>query len=135
MSTSIFSYRTILILPDHFFYQHIHYPCLFVGNQLPTDLIDTILKWIPSSDEELRLRLYTGELTQLGPAEQFLKAIIDIPYVFQRLDALLFMSNLPEEASNVRQSFATLEVITSNLIGYMSLVCVNIFKVLVASAL
>jgi len=98
-------------------------------------LIDTILKWIPSSDEELRLRLYTGELTQLGPAEQFLKAIIDIPYVFQRLDALLFMSNLPEEASNVRQSFATLEVITSNLIGYMSLVCVNIFKVLVASAL
>ena len=98
-------------------------------------MIDTILKWIPSSDEELRLRLYTGELTQLGPAEQFLKAIIDIPYVFQRLDALLFMSNLPEEASNVRQSFATLEVITSNLIGYMSLVCVNIFKVLVASAL
>ena len=93
------------------------------------------MKWIPSSDEELRLRLYTGELTQLGPAEQFLKAIIDIPYVFQRLDALLFMSNLPEEASNVRQSFATLEVITSNLIGYMSLVCVNIFKVLVASAL
>jgi len=98
-------------------------------------LIDTILKWIPSSDEELRLRLYTGELTQLGPAEQFLKAIIDIPYVFQRLDALLFMSNLPEEASNVMQSFATLEVITSNLIGYMSLACVNIFKVLVASAL
>ena len=98
-------------------------------------MIDTILKWIPSSDEELRLRLYTGELTQLGPAEQFLKAIIDIPFVFQRLDALLFMSNLPEEASNVKQSFATLEVITSNLIGYMSLVCVNIFKVLVASAL
>jgi hypothetical protein len=89
-------------------------------------LIDTILKWIPSSDEELRLRLYTGELTQLGPAEQFLKAIIDIPYVFQRLDALLFISNLPEEASNVKQSFATLEVITSKLLGYMSHYFVNL---------
>ncbi|RLM84999.1 formin-like protein 11 [Panicum miliaceum] len=85
------------------------------GNELPTDLIDTILKWIPSSDEELRFRLYTGELTQLGPAEQFLKAIIDIPYVFQRLDALLFISNLPEEASNVKQSFATLEVACQEL--------------------
>ncbi|KAK8460575.1 hypothetical protein SEVIR_2G353700v4 [Setaria viridis] len=85
------------------------------GNELPSDLIDTLLKWIPSNDEELRLRLYTGELTQLGPAEQFLKAIIDIPYVFQRLDALLFMSNLPEEASNVKQSFATLEVACQEL--------------------
>jgi hypothetical protein len=73
-------------------------------------LIQTLIRWIPSSDEELRLRLYTGELSQLGPAEQFLKAIIDIPYIYQRLDALLFMSTLPEEASGVKQSFATLEV-------------------------
>jgi hypothetical protein len=73
-------------------------------------LIQTLIRWIPSSDEELRLRLYTGELSQLGPAEQFLKAIIDIPYIYQRLDALLFMSILPEEASGVKQSFATLEV-------------------------
>ncbi|ONM25288.1 hypothetical protein ZEAMMB73_Zm00001d006861 [Zea mays] len=27
------------------------------GNELPSDLIDTLLKWIPSNDEELRLRL------------------------------------------------------------------------------
>jgi hypothetical protein len=73
-------------------------------------LIDTLLKWIPSNEEELRLRLYTGELSQLGPAEQFLKSIIDIPYIFQRLDALLFMSSLPEETSNVKHAFATLEV-------------------------
>ncbi|KAK8460573.1 hypothetical protein SEVIR_2G353700v4 [Setaria viridis] len=86
-----------------------------VCSAVKEDLIDTLLKWIPSNDEELRLRLYTGELTQLGPAEQFLKAIIDIPYVFQRLDALLFMSNLPEEASNVKQSFATLEVACQEL--------------------
>lgn len=89
-------------------------------------MIDTLLKWIPSNDEELRLRLYTGELTQLGPAEQFLKAIIDTPYVYQRLDALLFMSNLPEEASNVKQSFATLEVISSACLGYMSYCCFNL---------
>jgi hypothetical protein len=89
-------------------------------------LIQTLLKWNPSNDEELRLRLYTGEISQLGPAEQFLKLIIDIPHIFQRLDVLLFMSNLPEEASNLKQSFATLEVIalSYNLLSsrfYMSL--------------
>ncbi|ONM24218.1 Formin-like protein 5 [Zea mays] len=85
------------------------------GNELPSDLIDTLLKWIPSNEEELRLRLYTGELSQLGPAEQFLKSIIDIPYIFQRLDALLFMSSLPEETSNVKHAFATLEVACQEL--------------------
>lgn len=85
------------------------------GNELPSDLIQTLIRWVPSNDEELKLRLYTGEFSQLGPAEQFLKAIIDIPYVYQRLEALLFMDNLPEEASNVKQSFATLEVACEEL--------------------
>jgi len=80
------------------------------GHELPTDLIQTLIRWTPTSDEELRLRLYTGELTQLGPAEQFLRTIIDIPYLYQRLDVLLFMSSLPEEAANAEQSFKTLEV-------------------------
>jgi hypothetical protein len=82
----------------------------FAGHELPSDLIQTLIRWTPTSDEELRLRLYTGEITQLGPAEQFLRTIIDIPYIFQRLDILLFMSSLPEEAANVEQSFKTLEV-------------------------
>ncbi|CAD6264396.1 unnamed protein product [Miscanthus lutarioriparius] len=80
------------------------------GHELPIDLIQTLIRWTPTSDEELRLRLYTGELTQLGPAEQFLRTIIDIPYLYQRLDVLLFMTSLPEEAANAEQSFKTLEV-------------------------
>nr|CAB3486325.1 unnamed protein product [Digitaria exilis] len=71
---------------------------------------ETLIRWTPTSDEELRLRLYTGEITQLGPAEQFLRTIIDIPYLYQRLDVLLFMSSLPEEAANAEQSFKSLEV-------------------------
>ncbi|OEL30832.1 Formin-like protein 18 [Dichanthelium oligosanthes] len=80
------------------------------GHELPTDLIQTLIRWTPTSDEELRLRLYTGELTQLGPAEQFLRTIIDIPYLYQRLDVLLFMYSLPEEAANAEQSFKNIEV-------------------------
>lgn len=79
------------------------------GHDLPADLIQTLLRWTPTSDEELRLRLYTGEMTQLGQAEQFLKIIIDIPYIFQRLETLLLMASLTEEATGVEQSFKTLE--------------------------
>ncbi|KAG8064240.1 hypothetical protein GUJ93_ZPchr0004g40043 [Zizania palustris] len=87
------------------------------GHDLPSELIQTLVRWSPTSDEELRLRLYTGELSQLGPAEQFMRAIIDVPYLFQRLDALLFMAALPEEAGAVEQSFATLEVASQELRG------------------
>jgi hypothetical protein len=75
------------------------------------------VRWSPTSDEELRLRLYAGEPAQLGPAEQFMRAIIDVPYLYQRLDALLFMAALPEEAAAVEQSFATLEVACEELRG------------------
>ncbi|VAH25089.1 unnamed protein product [Triticum turgidum subsp. durum] len=85
------------------------------GHDLPADLITTLLRWTPTSDEELKLRLYTGEMSQLGPAEQFLKTIIDIPYIFQRLETLLLMASLTEEATGVEQSFKTLEVACDEL--------------------
>lgn len=76
---------------------------------LPTELIQTLLKMAPTADEELRLRRYTGDPAQLGPAEQFIKALVDIPFAYQRLDALLLMASLPEEASSTKESFTTLE--------------------------
>uniref|UniRef100_I1PII3 Formin-like protein n=1 Tax=Oryza glaberrima TaxID=4538 RepID=I1PII3_ORYGL len=90
---------------------------IYAGHDLPPDLIQTLVRWSPTSDEELRLRLYAGEPAQLGPAEQFMRAIIDVPYLYQRLDALLFMAALPEEAAAVEQSFATLEVACEELRG------------------
>lgn len=39
-----------------------------------------------------------------------MKIIIDIPYIFQRLETLLLMASLTEEATGVEQSFKTLEV-------------------------
>ncbi|KVH99105.1 Actin-binding FH2 [Cynara cardunculus var. scolymus] len=44
------------------------------GNELPIEIVQTLLKMAPTSEEELRLRLYAGDLNRLGPAERFLKA-------------------------------------------------------------
>ncbi|GAV90930.1 FH2 domain-containing protein [Cephalotus follicularis] len=85
------------------------------GNELPAELIQTLLKMAPTQDEELKLRLFNGELSQLGPAERFLKALVNIPFAYKRLEALLFMCTLLEEVTATKESFETLEVACKEL--------------------
>ncbi|KAG0492501.1 hypothetical protein HPP92_005899 [Vanilla planifolia] len=79
------------------------------GNELPVELLQTLLKMAPSTDEELKLRLFNDASVFLGPAEQFLKAIVNIPFAFKRIDALLYMTCLHDESSSIKEAFATLE--------------------------
>ncbi|KAL6529620.1 hypothetical protein OROGR_015243 [Orobanche gracilis] len=85
------------------------------GNELPSELIQTLLKMAPTTEEELKLRLYSGELSQLGPAERFLKVLVEIPFAFKRLESLLFMCTLQEETSTLKDSFAVLEAACTEL--------------------
>ncbi|XP_004240139.2 formin-like protein 3 [Solanum lycopersicum] len=85
------------------------------GNKLSPELIQTISKLAPTTDEELKLRLYCGEISQLGPAERFLKSLVEIPFAFKRMDALLLMSSLQEEVTSIKESFETLEVACQEL--------------------
>ncbi|XP_057950106.1 formin-like protein 5 [Malania oleifera] len=85
------------------------------GNELPIEFLETLLKMAPTAEEELKLRLFSGELSQLGPAERFLKVLVDIPFAFKRVDSLLFMSSLQDDVSMTKESFATLEVACQEL--------------------
>ncbi|ESQ56009.1 hypothetical protein EUTSA_v10024386mg [Eutrema salsugineum] len=85
------------------------------GNELPVELLQTLLKMAPTSEEELKLRLYSGDLHLLGPAERFLKILVDIPFAFKRIESLLFMTSLQEEVSGIKESLATLEVACKKL--------------------
>ena len=81
------------------------------GNELPPELLQTLLQMAPTAEEDfLELRLFNGEIAQLGPAERFLKSLVDIPFAFKRMDALLFICTIQEEVTITRESFATLEV-------------------------
>ncbi|KAG8386199.1 hypothetical protein BUALT_Bualt03G0124200 [Buddleja alternifolia] len=88
---------------------------LVEGNELPSELIQTLLKMAPTAEEELKLRLYSGELSQLGTAERFLKVLVDIPFAFKRLESLLLMCTLQEETSTLKESFAVLEAACTEL--------------------
>lgn len=74
------------------------------------ELLQTLLKMAPTTQEELKLRLFSGEISQLGPAERFLKVLVEIPYAFKRVETLLFMNSAQEEVSSVKESLTTLEV-------------------------
>ncbi|KAG4978289.1 hypothetical protein JHK86_037763 [Glycine max] len=88
---------------------------LLEGNELPTEFLQSLLKMAPTSEEELKLRLFNGNLAQLGPADRFLKALVDIPFAFKRMEALLYMGTLQEELTSTRESFAILEVACKTL--------------------
>ncbi|KAI7756763.1 hypothetical protein M8C21_002759 [Ambrosia artemisiifolia] len=54
-------------------------------------------------------------MSKLGSAERFLKAILDIPFAFRRLEALLYRTNFENEVKYLRSSFQTLEAASEEL--------------------
>ena len=74
------------------------------------ELLETLVKMAPTKEEEIKLKDYKGECSKLGSAERFLKAILDIPFAFKRVEAMLYRANFHTELTYLRKSFQTLEV-------------------------
>lgn len=68
-----------------------------------------------TKEEEIKLKNYDGDLSRLGSAERFLKAVLDIPLAFKRIEAMLYRANFETEVNYLRKSFQTLEVLYSSL--------------------
>ncbi|KAF8692063.1 hypothetical protein HU200_039926 [Digitaria exilis] len=85
---------------------------------LGTDLLETLVKMAPTKEEELKLRNFTGDLSKLGSAERFLKAVLDIPFSFKRVDAMLYRANFESELNYLRKSFETLEYTNSQYVQF-----------------
>ncbi|ONK77285.1 uncharacterized protein A4U43_C02F4970 [Asparagus officinalis] len=91
---------------------------LLEGNtdSLGNELLETLLKMAPSKEEEIKLREYNDESPyKLGPAEKFLKAMLDIPFAFKRVDAMLYITNFESEVHYLMSSFETLELACEEL--------------------
>ncbi|KAF8388630.1 hypothetical protein HHK36_027307 [Tetracentron sinense] len=92
---------------------------LLEGNTdtLGTDLLESLLKMAPTKEEERKLKEYKDNSPfKLGPAERFLKAVLDIPFAFMRLDAMLYIANFDSEVKYLKKTFEILEIpLTANL--------------------
>jgi hypothetical protein len=64
----------------------------------------------PTKEEELKLKDYSGDISKLDPAERFLKDVLEVPFAFKRVDALLYRANFDTEVNYLKNSFGTLEV-------------------------
>ncbi|XP_051117196.1 formin-like protein 6 [Andrographis paniculata] len=82
---------------------------------LGPELLETLVKMAPTKEEENKLKQYNDEGSKLGPAERFLKAILDIPFAFQRVEAMLYRANFDAEVKYLRKSFQTLEEASEEL--------------------
>ncbi|KAL6573053.1 hypothetical protein OROHE_002529 [Orobanche hederae] len=82
---------------------------------LGPELLETLVKMAPTKEEEIKLKEYNGEITKLGSAERFLKAILDIPFAFKRVEAMLYRANFNTEVAYLRKSFRTLEEASEEL--------------------
>ncbi|PWA40619.1 formin, FH2 domain-containing protein [Artemisia annua] len=86
---------------------------LLEGNAdtLGTELLESLLKMAPTKEEERKLKEYKDDTpVKLGPAEKFLKAVLDVPFAFKRVEAMLYISNFESEVEYLKRSFQTLEV-------------------------
>ncbi|XP_057826533.2 formin-like protein 8 [Cryptomeria japonica] len=88
---------------------------LLQGKGLSTELLETLVKMVPTREEEARLKEYNGDISKLGPGERFIKALLDIPYAFQRVDAMLYRANFEEEVVCIQNSLETLELACKEL--------------------
>ncbi|KAG6606295.1 Formin-like protein 1, partial [Cucurbita argyrosperma subsp. sororia] len=91
---------------------------LLEGNAdaLGLDLLESLLKMAPTKEEERKLKASKDvSPTKLGPAEKFLKAVLDVPFAFKRVDAMLYMANFESEIEYLKKSFENLETACEEL--------------------
>ncbi|KAK9749572.1 hypothetical protein RND81_02G135400 [Saponaria officinalis] len=82
---------------------------------LGAELFETLAKMAPTKEEEIKLKDYNGDISKLGAAERFLKGILDIPFAFRRVEAMLYRANFDAEVKYLTKSFDTLEIASEEL--------------------
>lgn len=73
--------------------------------------LEALVKMVPTKDEEDKLSSYKGDINELGSAEKFVRAMLNVPFAFPRVEAMLYRETFEDEIIHLRNSFSMLEVI------------------------
>uniref|UniRef100_A0A0E0KXG9 Formin-like protein n=1 Tax=Oryza punctata TaxID=4537 RepID=A0A0E0KXG9_ORYPU len=83
---------------------------------LGVEALRMLMQMALTNEEELKLKYFKDDLsTKLCPVEAFLKAVLDVPFAFKRMDAMLYVANFYLEVNQLRMSYATLEAACQEL--------------------
>ncbi|KAJ0080276.1 hypothetical protein Patl1_22533 [Pistacia atlantica] len=70
---------------------------LMKGDGLSLQQLEALVRMLPTKEEEDKLSSYKGDINELGSAEKFVKAILSIPFAFQRAEVMLYRENFEDE--------------------------------------
>lgn len=82
------------------------------GKGLSLEQLEALVKMVPTKEEEAKLLSYKADINELGSAEKFVRAMLSVPFAFQRVEAMLYRETFEDEVVHLRNSFSTLEVAT-----------------------
>ncbi|CAN8260137.1 unnamed protein product [Cochlearia groenlandica] len=83
---------------------------------LGVELLESLSRVAPSEEEERKLKSYSEDsITKLAPSERFLKELLNVPFVFSRVDALLSVANFNSKVSHLRSSFCIIQAACEKL--------------------
>ncbi|KAK7277951.1 hypothetical protein RJT34_22972 [Clitoria ternatea] len=82
---------------------------LMQGKGLCLQQVEALVKMVPTKEEEYKLSNYKGDINELGSAERFVRAMLNVPFAFQRVEAMLFKETFDDEVVHLTNSFSMLE--------------------------
>ncbi|KAM1250807.1 hypothetical protein ACFX2G_033990 [Malus domestica] len=82
---------------------------LVQGNGLRLQQLEALVRMELTKEEEGKLTGYKGDINELGSAEKFVKAVLRVPFAFQRVEAMLYRETFEDEVVHLRNSFSVLE--------------------------
>ncbi|KAJ6796644.1 formin-like protein 11 [Iris pallida] len=82
---------------------------LMQGGGLSARQLEALAKMVPTKEEEEKLANFKGDTRELGTAEALVRAILDIPFAFSRIQVMLYRETFQDEVVHLKKSFAMLE--------------------------
>ncbi|KAL2661301.1 hypothetical protein AAZV13_03G194200 [Glycine max] len=82
---------------------------LILGKGLSLEQLEALVKMVPTKEEEAKLLSYKGDVNELGSAEKFVRAMLSVPFAFQRVETMLYRETFEDELFHLSNSFSTLE--------------------------
>ncbi|KAK9084209.1 hypothetical protein Scep_030680 [Stephania cephalantha] len=79
------------------------------GDGLSLQQLEALVKMVPTKDEEIKLLSHRRDTGDLSTAEKFVRTILNVPFAFLRIEAMLYRDTFEDEVIHLRKSFAMLE--------------------------
>ncbi|KAK1308111.1 Formin-like protein 11 [Acorus calamus] len=82
---------------------------LIQGDGLSAQQLEVLVNMMPTKEEEEKLSNFEGNVAELGDAERLIKAMLIVPFAFNRIEAMLYKHTFEDEVVHLKESFEMLE--------------------------